>query len=377
MGSFGNYTYGVRDAPATPGRNPPMTTSTRFDLASLSKVVGATSAAAQFYQRGELALEEPVASPRLLGPGYAAQGKGSITVVELLTHSAGYPPDPVPGYWSPEFGCPATSEEHPPQVLTCADKVLASVLNQTLENPPNHVYVYSDLSMITMHLILGKLALDLGYVRSADTLPECQQRWGAMGDGLHFTCAYEAYVRTHVFGPLGMGLTGFRPADAAATAPTWNDPTYRHEWVEGVVSDENSYANGGISGHAGVYSAVEDMARLASWYLNPPDSSTVFVNKTTVATFSAVHNATQSSRALGWDTNAPNNDYHGCMGFSEHTITHLGYTGTEICIDLERGHFSVILDARVYPDKTANMEQIHTVRQAYNQEVVEALAGAA
>lgn len=89
MGSFGNYTYGVRDAPATPGRNPPMTTSTRFDLASLSKVVGATSAAAQFYQRGELTLEEPVASPRLLGPGYAAQGKGSITVVELLTHSAG------------------------------------------------------------------------------------------------------------------------------------------------------------------------------------------------------------------------------------------------------------------------------------------------
>jgi len=240
-------------------------------------------------------------------------------------------------------------------------------------NPPNHVYVYSDLSMITMHLVIGRLALALGYVAPNQTLPECQQAWGQAGEGLHYTCAYEAYVRTRVFGPLGMGSTGFRPADAAATAPTWTDPDYRRERVQGVVSDENSYANGGISGHAGVFSTVEDLAKLAAWYLNPPASSSVFLNATTVATFGKIHNATQSSRALGWDTNAPNNEYQGCMGFSTRTITHLGYTGTEICIDLERGRFSIILDARVYPNKTANMEQIHTVRQAYNQEVEQAL----
>lgn len=252
--------------------------------------------------------------------------------------------------------------------------VLKSVLSQTLMNPPGSVYVYSDLSMITMHLLLGRLALSLGYISQSNTLPECQAAWASMGDGLHFTCAYEAYVRTHVFDVMNMTSSGFLPADAASTAPTWNDTTYRYELVQGVVSDENAYANGGISGHAGVFSTAQDLSHIALAYLNAPETTATFLNSTTVAKWATVANATQSSRALGWDTNAANNEYKGCQGFSAHTITHLGYTGTEICIDLDNAIFSIILDARVYPDKSAQMEQIHTVRQAINNEVVLALA---
>jgi CubicO group peptidase (beta-lactamase class C family) len=225
-----------------------------------------------------------------------------------------------------------------------------------------------------MHLLLGKLALDLGYISQSDTLPECQSSWGAMGDGLHFTCAYEAYVRAHVFQAMNMTSSTFRPSLPSKTAPAWNDTTYRYEQVQGFVSDENSYANGGISGHAGVFSTAQDLSHIALAYLNAPEASSTFLNSSTVAKWSTVANATQSSRALGWDTNAANNEYKGCQGFSAHTITHLGYTGTEICIDLDKAIFSVILDARVYPDKTAQMEQIHTVRQAINSEVVLALA---
>lgn len=87
--AFGNYTYGHELPPAPGGINPPVVEDTRFDLASLSKVIGATSAAAQFYQRGELALEELVCSDRLLGPAYGNNGKSVVTVEQLLTHSAG------------------------------------------------------------------------------------------------------------------------------------------------------------------------------------------------------------------------------------------------------------------------------------------------
>jgi serine-type D-Ala-D-Ala carboxypeptidase len=249
------------------------------------------------------------------------------------------------------------------------------LLTQTLENPPNTVYVYSDLSMITVHFVVGKLVLDLGLVEQQQLLPECQQRWATMGDGLHYTCMYEAFVRLVVFGPLGMDSTGFRPNASYMPniAPTWNDTDYRHFLVQGYVSDENSYANGGISGHAGIFSTVHDLSKLALWYLNAPGTSSVFLNATTVDLWTKVHNTTQSSRALGWDTNAPNNGYHGCMGMSDVTFTHLGYTGTEICIDPQNGIFSVILDARVYPNKTANMDRIHTTRQAINSAIVQTL----
>ena len=87
--AFGNYTYGFAMPPSPGGVNPPVVEATQFDLASLSKVIGATSAAAQFYQRGELALDELVSSSRLLGAAYANNGKSVITVEQLLTHSAG------------------------------------------------------------------------------------------------------------------------------------------------------------------------------------------------------------------------------------------------------------------------------------------------
>ena len=63
------------------------------------------------------------------------------------------------------------------------------------------------------------------------------------------------------------------------------------------------------------------------------------LNMTTIKTFSAVHNLTQSTRALGWDTNYlhPNDHFYmnigPCGHMSNSTINHLGYTGTEVCID--------------------------------------------
>ncbi len=143
-----------------------------------------------FYQRGELGLNERVASTRLLGPGFAANGKEDITVLNLLLHNAGFPPDPDPEYWSPKFGCPATSEYHPPEVFGCRSRIFPALLNQTLDHPPGTVFVYSDLSMITMMFVLGTLSRDLGYTHNADLRADC-----ALGAAVGIEqCHYEAYV---------------------------------------------------------------------------------------------------------------------------------------------------------------------------------------
>jgi hypothetical protein len=116
-------------------------------------------------QRGELDLHLPLADPSLLGPAYAAKGKGAITPLNLLLHNAGYPPDPVPNYnlvevsvcvctcvcvlgheciclgfalvcWCAcmpvclcvstnpvQFGCPNSNLTHPPEDFSCVDLV--------------------------------------------------------------------------------------------------------------------------------------------------------------------------------------------------------------------------------------------------------------
>jgi len=99
-----------------------------------------------------------VSDPSLLGVEFATKGKENIVVRNLLLHNAGFPPDPNPDYWYPEFGCPQTVNYHPSQDFSCQEKIYLSLMNQTLQNPPGSKYVYSDLSMITMMHVVGTLA---------------------------------------------------------------------------------------------------------------------------------------------------------------------------------------------------------------------------
>ena len=192
--------------------------------------------------------------------------------------------------------------------------------------------------------------------------------------------------------------SGFLPApDLWRTiAPTWNDtaghspgPPYRHRQLQGAarspaapppphpaagrVSDGNSYALGGIAGHAGLFATAADVlavGRALMW-----GTPRRLVNATTVGTFTTVHNLTQSARALGWDTNAPGvNTYRGCGNLSARTFTHTGYTGTQICNDPERQIVTVLLTNRVYPSADdASEVRIHRLRQRFNDAVAAAV----
>jgi serine-type D-Ala-D-Ala carboxypeptidase len=111
----------------------------------------------------------------------------------------------------------------------------------------------------------------------------------------------------------------------SAIVPTWNDTSYRHLVIQGTVSDGNAYALGGIAGHAGFFSTVYDAAMFSQRILfaSPNDP---LVNSTTVDYWIKAENLTQSSRALGWDTNDYKmNTYRGCGNFSPLTFTHTGF----------------------------------------------------
>lgn len=90
------------------------------------------------------------------------------------------------------------------------------------------------------------------------------------------------------------------------------------------VSDQNAYALGGIAGHAGLFAPLGDVLALGQRLMlaTPQDG---FINSTTVKLFTTMYNQTQSSRALGWDTNDYKmNDYRGCGNLSSTTFTHTG-----------------------------------------------------
>jgi CubicO group peptidase (beta-lactamase class C family) len=386
----GSFTYDVANAAA-------VTEETRYDLASLTKVVATTTAAAVLYQKGLLDLDMLVVNPTLLGPKFAAPDprKNLITVKMLLLHTAGYPPDPTPfWYFEPGFGCPETNNSfYPRQEFSCVERVYHNLVwLQTLASDPGAEYVYSDLSMITMMFIIGKIASENGLVNASDLSAVCP-------DSGNYLCYYLSFVNETVVmagvatavpaqqqrrfteTPLPAGYPspfppqinnsgcgcrawddpprwtagGFLPTDPSVCPPQWIDADYRRRFISGFVSDENAYALGGVSGHAGYFATLAHVEAIARIWLLAPDSaseapsSSVPLNRSTVQTFATLGGGNASSRALGWDTSTG-----GCgTGFSLNgsTLTHTGFTGGRICIDLVNKVYVVLLANAKYQEK--------------------------
>ena len=303
---------------------PAPTDSTLWDLASLTKVVAMTSAVAHLAGQGRIDLDARVA--RYL-PEWTGPGKDRVTMRHLLTHSAGLPS------WRPLY-----------KEATSPESARALVLATPLDTLPGVRYVYSDLGAILVGLVVERV--------SGTTL--------------------DAYLARHVFTPLGMRDTRFRPDSAliARIAPTEIDP-WRQRHLRGEVHDENAFALGGVSAHAGLFSSARDLARFARMYLGQGalDGRRVLATRS-VAAFTRVQDTTISRRALGWETPTGNNSAGRLM--SARAFGHTGFTGTSLWMDPERDLFVVLLTNRVNP--TRQNPRVGRVRVALADAVVQTVA---
>ncbi|MEP7343956.1 MAG: serine hydrolase domain-containing protein [Gemmatimonadaceae bacterium] len=283
--------------------SPAPTETTLWDLASLTKVVALTSAMLQLVEAGKVDLDAPVQRylPRFIGPM-----KERVTVRHLLTHSSGLPA------WRPlykEAGSP----------VDAMDLVYLTPLDTT----PGVRMVYSDLGAI----LLGEVVRAV----SGETL--------------------DGYVTTHVFGPLGMRDTQYLPPYALRPriAPTEID-SWRQRHLRGEVHDENAFALGGISAHAGLFSTASDLVRLARAYLGGGvlDGIRIF-SSAAIDSFTHVQDPKLSNRALGWET--PTGGNSGGHELSTRAFGHTGFTGTSIWIDPGNNVFILLLTNRVNPTR--------------------------
>ena len=371
--AVGHFTYGKFNPPRD-AYNPAVTRTTRYDMASCTKVMATTTAAALLYQQGYFDILDPVS--KYLGVAYNQQGKENVKIVNCLTHDAGYPPDPTPDYWNSTFKCPETAKDHPQLSWDCNAKIFASLLNQTLARPPGVAYVYSDLSFITMHYIIGAIVVQNNIV-VAPLLEECAHFSVDSNPGGSYLCHYEAFVRKMFSETLKMPNSNFLPKSATwgTFPPTRNDTWYRHAVSQGTVDDGNAYALGGVSGHAGLFSSADDIQTLMKTWLYSEEPQ--LINETTRKLWITEYNHSISCRALGWSTNdqtVVDRGWDGlCGNLSNRTFLHVGYTGTQICADPERKLFTVLLANRVYPTG-ANLK-IEDFRRTWNDKIVDLFDG--
>lgn len=298
---------------------------TMWDLASLTKVVGLTSAMMQLVAAGRVDLDAPV---QRYVPGFVGDGKDKVRVADLLSHSSGLPA------WRPLYKESETRAA-----------AIQLALSTPLEAPTRTRMVYSDLGAIVLGQVVERVS----------------------------GRAFDAYLQAELFGPLGMRHTMFRPPSGMLghVAFTELDP-WRQRHLHGEVHDENAARLDGVSSHAGLFSSAADLSRFARMLLGYGRfEGRQVLDSATIVRFTRTFDRSISPRGLGWETATGTNS--GGRKLSGRAFGHTGFTGTSIWVDPEKDLFVILLTNRVNP--TRENRKIGDVRIGLADAVVDAWGG--
>ncbi|MFL6447617.1 MAG: exo-beta-N-acetylmuramidase NamZ domain-containing protein [Bryobacteraceae bacterium] len=291
-----------------------MTLDTIFDVASLTKVVATTPCLMKLFEEGKLRIDDPVTKylPEFLG------GKSDITIRLLMTHFSGFQPDFELG---PHWNGYETGLQK-----AFAEKPIA---------PPGARFIYSDTNFI----LLGEIVRRLSGMSLAE------------------------YAKQTVFQPLGMTETGFLPEPSLRSriAPTEKDPETGIPLL-GVVHDPRSRYMGGVAGHAGLFSTVDDLAKYASMMLAMGEAGGQHVfSRLAVKKFTEPATPADQPvlRGLGWDIDSPYSSNRGEL-FPIGSYGHTGYTGTSLWIDATTNSFVILLTNVVHPNGIKSLSSLRS-----------------
>jgi len=234
--------------------------------------------------------------------------------------------------------------------------------DEPLETDPGIETAYSDIGIMTLAWVMEEI--------TGQTL--------------------DVFLQERVWSPLGMTETQYNPPDGLKSriAATEVDTVYRSGLVWGTVHDENADAQGGVAGHAGLFSTAVDLSVFAGMMVaggiaeacEPGEitgqacpvartEDVRLLDPMTLETWTRPYDDT-SSRGIGWDT--PSEGSSGGDWITDQAFGHTGYTGTSIWMDPELDLFVILLTNRVHPSRE-NRKHI-PLRRAVADAAVQAIA---
>lgn len=298
----------------------PITQNTLFDLASNTKIYATTLGFLYLVSRGEVSLNDRVVKffPRYIHP--------EITIGQLLSHSAGYAPEVL--FFDPD----KEPEFYSLEPERTKELIISKI---PLEYLPGTQAVYSDTGFMLLGFIIEKMS------------------------GL----CLDEFLQQVIYQPLGLSNTLFNPLQhginqkqIAATSlgngcnGTMDYPQMRTGLIRGEVQDEKAfYSCGGVAGHAGLFSTLDDMLKLTQLILNQgrlgnvqifsPDILSEFVRPLVVT----------PSFCCGW-RNAASSEWWRIFGqhMNSDCRGHSGFTGTLSVLDFKNNQGVVLLSNKIH-----------------------------
>ena len=310
-----------------------MQADTRFDVASLTKVVATLSSLTRLEQAGWLSFDDPIRRFFSSAGWFHSPSLADATIADLLSHQSGLPA------WRSLFA-----------ITNHRDTALANVLQSALETPGQ--LVYSDLGMILAGAIIE------------------------VTTGMR----QDVFV-AELFEALGMKNTEYVPLvnspQARANIAATEYCGWRRQLMWGDVHDENAWTLGGVAGHAGLFSTAADLAIYARAWLNVDER--LGRPELLTSCTRAVIEQNGKRQSYGWHLKHHGDNYAFAGGAASDTgYGHTGFTGTSLWLEPDQDWFAVLLTNRVHPSRFATIrpavaKDITQLRYQFHAEAAKAL----
>ncbi|CAM3534801.1 glycoside hydrolase family 3 N-terminal domain-containing protein [Flavobacterium gelidilacus] len=329
--SFGNHTY---------NDNIPVKDNDLYDVASLTKVLSTLPNLMQLYDKGQVALSDKLGD---MLPVFKGSNKEDVTLIDMLTHQARFQP------WEAFYLKTLDATKHPDSKYyrktpskefpfkVAENLYIRKDFNDTIINTiaksklrATKEYKYSDFSFILL-----KEYLELKTQKKLDVL-----------------------ANENFYSLMGMNHTTYKPLEKFSLGqiiPTEEDNYYRYQTVQGNVHDMAAAMQGGVSGHAGLFSNALDVAKMMQMYLqNGVYGNNRFFSEKTMNAFNTCYYCDEDNRrGVGFDKPQLGNAGPTCGCVSMTSFGHTGFTGTMAWADPEKEIVYVFLSNRTYPDSNA------------------------
>lgn len=330
--SYGHYTYEQTQV---------VTNESIYDLASVTKVAATTISMMKLVEKQQVALDAPMSN---YVPELKTTNKNDLTVREIMAHHAGLQA------WIPFYQQTLTAEKMPsPKIYLNSAKpgfevpvakdlfmenAWVDTLWQQIFNSPlsgNKNYKYSDLDLFLCARAIKNL--------SATPVDE--------------------FADQTFYQPLGLATTTYNPWRKGLTlrcVPTEEDAYFRHQRLQGYVHDMGAAMLGGVSGHAGLFSNANDLAKIFQMLLNGGSYGwRQYLQPETVRQFTTRY-AASTRRGIGFDMKELDEKQTANMSplAGKNTFGHLGFTGICAWADPDKKLIFIFLSNRTYPTMENN-----------------------
>lgn len=349
--SYGYHTY---------KKKIPVANDHRYDLASLTKILGTLPLVMQAVDAGTLRLNTPLGT---MHKDWKTSNKATSTIKEMLSHYSRFTP------WIP-FYKETLDKNNKPKTKTYRTKPSARFKVPVSKN----LFLKSNFEETMYQSIVESPLLDTLEYRYSDLPYYLLKRYFESDQNT----AFDILVENRVFKPLGLNTISFNPykkGNNQNIVPSEIDTYFRQEPLKGYVHDMGAAMQGGVGGHAGLFSNAYDVAVIMQMYLqNGRYNGKQLISEYTLNTFNQCYYCSFGNRrGVGFDKPQLEGNGSTCGCVSKESFGHLGFTGTYAWADPEKEIVFVFLSNRTFPSMDNNLLGTHNIRTRMQQLVYDAL----